>query len=122
MQAYVAAEAAELAHDSGRHCLRIVAQLAHETGFRDGEPHPVLRGSVLWQLLERVDARLVRDCGVPPDLAKERVESMVMLVGAAFADRARRLQHERKQAVDGARYYADLTATLTALLTAPAAP
>ncbi|WP_405912609.1 TetR family transcriptional regulator [Streptomyces sp. NBC_00963] len=115
-RAYVAAEDAELAHDSGRYCLRIVAQLAHETGFRDGAPHRALRDSLLWQLFERVDARLVQDLGVPPDLAKERVESMVMLVGAAFADRARQVQSGRRQAVGGARYCADLTSMLTAML------
>ncbi|MFJ9854418.1 TetR/AcrR family transcriptional regulator [Streptomyces sp. NPDC101150] len=121
LRAYVAAEAAELAHDSGRYCLRIVAQLAHETGFRDGAPHPALRDGLTWLLFERVDARLVQVAHVPADLAKERVEAMVMLVGAAFADRARQMQSGQRQAVGGTRYCADLTTMLTAMLSAPAA-
>ncbi|MER7000358.1 helix-turn-helix domain-containing protein [Streptomyces sp. NPDC000410] len=120
VRAYVAAEASELADDSGRYCLRIVGQLAHETGFRNGEPHATLHGSVLWRLFERVAERLERDCGVAEDIARERVELMVMLVGAAFADRARHVQEGRPLPVREQRYERELVTVLTAMLTAPA--
>ncbi|MGR7000251.1 hypothetical protein ACU686_22950 [Yinghuangia aomiensis] len=59
VRAYVEAEASELAHDSGRDCLRIVGQVAHGTGFRDGQAHEALAGGALWGLFTRVAVLLV---------------------------------------------------------------
>ncbi len=116
--AYVEAEASELRDESGRDCLRIVTQLAHETGFRDGRPHETLAGGVLWGVFTRI-AGLVRAGGVPEALANERVELMVMLVGSAFADRARHVQAGRPRPVEGAAFRADLVRVVVAMLTAP---
>jgi AcrR family transcriptional regulator len=115
---YIEAEASELGHASGRDCLRIVSQLAHETGFRDGHPHDALAGTALWGLFTTV-AGLVRDRGIPAPLANERVELMVMLVGAAFADRARHVQAGRSRPVGGEAFRADLVRVVVAMLTTP---
>lgn len=206
--AYIEAEASELAHDSGRDCLRIVTQLAHETGFRDGTPHEALSGGALWDVFTRIatllkaeDAQAKTPSGPPADpagspdtalsppsgsgaadasiggrsggdgvpaamarsstagtttavggaeavnslcgpdvplsprvpsdphvpllprlpdaLAKERVELMVMLVGSAFADRARHVQAGRPRPVGGAAFRADLVRVVVAMVTAP---
>lgn len=133
--AYIEAEASELRDESGRDCLRIVSQLAHETGFRDGRPHETLAGGVLWGVFTRI-AELARtgaaghgdDAGheggerramLPDVLANERVELMVMLVGSAFADRARHVQAGRPRPVEGAAFRADLVRVVVAMLTAP---
>lgn len=116
--AYVDAEASELRTDRGRNCLRIVSQLAHETGFRDGEPHVRLRDGALWRLFETVAGDLGH---LPVPLARERVEIMIMTVGAAFADRARHIQAGRPTRIDEPLFRADLATALTAMLTAPAA-
>ncbi|MGW0662609.1 TetR/AcrR family transcriptional regulator [Streptodolium elevatio] len=127
--AYIEAEASELRDESGRDCLRIVSQLAHETGFRDGRPHETLAGGMLWGVFTRV-AELVRTGGggpgdgvrravLPDALARERVELMVMLVGSAFADRARHVQAGRPRPVEGAAFRADLVRVVVAMLTAP---
>lgn len=133
--AYIEAEASELRDESGRDCLRIVSQLAHETGFRDGRPHETLAGGVLWGVFTRIAelARTgaaghedaagredgVRRAVLPDVLANERVELMVMLVGSAFADRARHVQAGRPRPVEGAAFRADLVRVVVAMLTAP---
>ncbi|MDI2131961.1 TetR/AcrR family transcriptional regulator [Yinghuangia seranimata] len=114
--AYVEAEASELAHDSGRHCLRIVSQLAHETGFRDGHAHEALAGGALWDTFTHIAARLTH---LPDPIANERVELMVMLVGAAFADRARHVGAGRPRPVEGEAFRADLVRVVVGMLTAP---
>lgn len=125
VRAYVCAEASELGHDSGRDCLRIVGQLAHETGFRDGVPHETLRGGALWALFLRIAETLraggadADGPGLPDALAAERVELMVMLVGSAFADRARHVQAGRPRPVEGDAFRADLVRVVVAMLTAP---
>ena len=119
VSAYVEAEASELAHESGRDCLRIVAQLAHETGFRDGVPHPALQDSTLWRLFGLIAARIADVTGLSEPYARERVEVMVMTVGAAFADRARSVRAGRPCPVEGQAYRADLAAMITAMLAAP---
>ncbi|WP_328334893.1 MULTISPECIES: helix-turn-helix domain-containing protein [unclassified Streptomyces] len=121
VSAYVEAEASELAHESGLDCLRIVSQLAHETGFRDGEPHPALQGSALWRLFGLIAERTTDSTRLSEPLARERVELMVMTVGAAFADRARHMQAGRPCPVEDPAYRADLAAMVTAMLGAPAA-
>ncbi|MGA4541295.1 TetR/AcrR family transcriptional regulator [Uniformispora flossi] len=118
VRAYVEAEASELAHDSGRDCLRIVGQVAHGTGFRDGQAHEALAGGALWGLFTQVAVLLVAD-GLPDALANERVELMVMLVGAAFADRARHVQSGRARPVPGEAFRADLVRVVAAMLRAP---
>lgn len=123
VEAYIEAEASELRDESGRDCLRIVSQLAHETGFRDGRPHEALAGGVLWgvftRIAELVGSGGVRGAALPGVLANERVELMVMLVGSAFADRARHVQAGRPRPVDGEAFRADLVRVVVAMLTAP---
>ncbi|MEV0323244.1 TetR/AcrR family transcriptional regulator [Streptomyces sp. NPDC050658] len=116
--AYVEAEASELAHESGLYCLRIVSQLAHETGFRDGVPHAALQGSTLWRLFGLVEDQIADATGLPEALARERVELMVMTVGAAFADRARQVQSGRPHPVEVRAHQADLTLMVAAMLSA----
>ncbi|MFJ3902718.1 TetR/AcrR family transcriptional regulator [Streptomyces sp. NPDC090025] len=116
--ALVTAEASELGDDRGRRCLRISAQLSHESGVRTRTPHPTLAGTAYWRLIERLEDCLAA-AGLPEPLRLERLDLALTVVGAALADRAR-------QYLDGAAppltaeplFLADLAGTTTALLRA----
>ncbi|MEU8891827.1 TetR family transcriptional regulator [Streptomyces sp. NPDC048442] len=116
--ALVAAEATELATDRGRRCLRVSAQLSHESGVRSRTPHPTLAGTSYWQLIERVEAALVRG-GLPEPLLLERIDLALTLVGAAMADRARQYLAGVAPLTGQNVFLADLVETTTALLGAP---
>ncbi|MFJ6700449.1 TetR/AcrR family transcriptional regulator [Streptomyces sp. NPDC091272] len=116
--ALVAAEASELATDRGRRCLRVSAQLSHESGVRSGIPHPTLAGTAYWRLIERVEAALGRD-GLPEPLRRERLDLALTLVGAALADRARQYLAGVTPLTGQHVFLADLVETTTALLGAP---
>ncbi|MFJ4877678.1 TetR/AcrR family transcriptional regulator [Streptomyces sp. NPDC088745] len=118
LTALVAAEASELADPRGLRCLRISAQLSHESGVRTRTPHPTLAGTAYWRLIERIEAALVRD-GLPEPLRLERLDLALTLVGAALADRARQLLTDRKPLTSVNVFLADLVETTTALLRAP---
>ncbi|MFD7664540.1 TetR/AcrR family transcriptional regulator [Streptomyces sp. NPDC059788] len=118
--ALVAAEATQLRDDRGRRCLRISAQLTHESGVRTRTPHPALEGTATWRLIGLAEDALVAT-GLPEALRLERIDLALTLVGAALADRAR-------QYLDGVRpltyeelFLADLTGTTVAFLLAPPA-
>ncbi|MEU4063029.1 TetR family transcriptional regulator [Streptomyces wedmorensis] len=115
--ALVTAEASELGTDRGRRCLRISAQLSHESGVRTRTPHPTLAGTVYWRLIERVADRLAA-LGLPEPLLLERLDLALTVVGAAMADRARQYLDGSEPLTGEALFLADLVETTTALLRA----
>ncbi|MER5310446.1 TetR family transcriptional regulator [Streptomyces sp. NPDC002773] len=116
--ALVTAEASELRTASGRRCLRISAQLSHESGVRARTPHPTLAGTGYWRLIERIGDRLAAD-GLPEPLLLERLDLALTVVGAAMADRARQYLDGTEPLTGEALFLADLVETTTALLRAP---
>ncbi|MFB6629857.1 TetR/AcrR family transcriptional regulator [Streptomyces sp. NPDC056362] len=115
--ALVTAEASELRTDRGRRCLRISAQLSHESGVRTRTPHPTLAGTVYWRLIERIADRLAAG-GLPGPLLLERLDLALTVVGAAMADRARQYLDGAEPLTDEPLFLADLVETTTALLRA----
>ncbi|WP_328945500.1 TetR/AcrR family transcriptional regulator [Streptomyces sp. NBC_00250] len=115
--ALVTAEASELRTDRGRRCLRISAQLSHESGVRTRTPHPTLAGTGYWRLIERIADRLAAD-GLPEPLLLERLDLALTVVGAAMADRARQYLDGTEPLTGEALFLADLVETTTALLRA----
>lgn len=120
--ALVAAEASELRTEHGRRCLRISAQLSHESGVRTRTPHPTLDGTVYWRLIERIEACLTGLPGLPEPLRLERLDLALTVVGAAMADRARQYLDGTEPLTSEALFLADLVQTTTALLQAPPPP
>ncbi|GAA0472950.1 TetR/AcrR family transcriptional regulator [Streptomyces olivaceiscleroticus] len=119
VRALVTAEATQLSDLRGLRCLRISAQLSHESGIRTRTPHPTLAGTAYWRLIERIESSLAA-AELPEPIRLERTDLALTLIGAALADRAR-------QYLDGARplttepvFLADLVTTTVALLRAPA--
>ncbi|MFC9590405.1 TetR/AcrR family transcriptional regulator [Streptomyces sp. NPDC056944] len=115
--ALVTAEAGELRTDRGRRCLRISAQLSHESGVRTRTPHPTLAGTAYWGLIERIADRLAAG-GLPEPLLLERLDLALTVVGAALADRARQYLDGAEPLTDEPLFLADLVETTTALLRA----
>ncbi|MFF0475744.1 TetR/AcrR family transcriptional regulator [Streptomyces sp. NPDC004284] len=115
--ALVTAEAGELRTDRGRRCLRISAQLSHESGVRTRTPHPTLAGTAYWRLIERVADRLAAG-GLPEPLLLERLDLALTVVGAAMADRARQYLDGVEPLTEEPLFLADLVETTTALLRA----
>ncbi|MFD4321284.1 TetR/AcrR family transcriptional regulator [Streptomyces sp. NPDC058548] len=115
--ALVTAESSELRTDRGRRCLRISAQLSHESGVRSRTPHPTLAGTGYWRLIERIADRLAAD-GLPEPLLLERLDLALTVVGAAMADRARQYLDGTEPLTGEALFLADLVETTTALLRA----
>ncbi|MFI8325997.1 TetR/AcrR family transcriptional regulator [Streptomyces sp. NPDC085529] len=115
--ALVTAEASELRTERGRRCLRVSAQLSHESGVRARAPHPTLAGTAYWTLIERIAARLAAD-GLPEPLLLERLDLALTVVGAALADRARQYLDGTEPLTGEALFLADLVETTTALLRA----
>jgi TetR/AcrR family transcriptional regulator, regulator of cefoperazone and chloramphenicol sensitivity len=107
---------AELTDDSGRDFLRIVAQLAGESGARSGEvPHP-LAGTALAGQLALLHARC-RDHLAEP-VARERIAIAIVMLTAALADRALRIDEHLPLLLDHDAFTTNLTTMLTAALTA----
>ncbi|MFE7513845.1 TetR/AcrR family transcriptional regulator [Streptomyces sp. NPDC057540] len=115
--ALVTAEASELRTERGRRCLRISAQLSHESGVRTRTPHPTLAGTAYWRLIERIADRLAAG-GLPEPLLLERLDLALTVVGAAMADRARQYLDGTEPLTDEPLFLADLVETTTALLRA----
>lgn len=118
LTALLAAEATELATERGRRCLRVSAQLSHESGVRSRVPHPTLAGTAYWRLIERIESALVRD-GLPEPLRLERIDLALTLIGAAMADRARQYLAGVTPLTGQNVFVADLVETIAALLGAP---
>lgn len=118
LTALVTAEAGELRTDRGRRCLRITAQLSHESGVRSRTPHPTLDGTAYWDVIGRIESCLPQ---LPEPLRLERLDLALTLVGAAMADRARQyLNPGVTPLTDEDLFLADLVGTTAALLRAPA--
>ncbi|GGU97321.1 TetR family transcriptional regulator [Streptomyces albospinus] len=115
----VTAEATELRDDRGRRCLRISAQLSHESGIRTRTPHPTLAGTAYWRLLCRVEDALAA-AGLPEALRLERLDLALTLIGAAMADRATHYLDGTEPLTDEELFLADLTGTTEAFLLAAA--
>ncbi|MFF9015606.1 TetR/AcrR family transcriptional regulator [Streptomyces sp. NPDC014870] len=123
--ALVGTEASELRTERGRRCLRISAQLSHESGVRTRTPHPTLDGTVYWRLIERLESCLTGRNGrpgLPEPLRLERLDLALTVVGAALADRARQYLDGTVPLTDEELFLADLVQTTTALLQAPPPP
>jgi AcrR family transcriptional regulator len=109
---------AELTDQSGRDFLRIVAQLAGESGARTGEvPHP-LAGTALAGQLHLLHTRC-RDHLAEP-VARERIAIAIVMLTAALADRAHRLDEHLPVLLGHPAFVTNLTTMLTAALLAPA--
>jgi AcrR family transcriptional regulator len=109
---------AELTDQSGRDFLRIVAQLAGESGARTGEvPHPLV-GTALAGQLDLLHTRC-RDHLAEP-VARERIAIAIVMLTAALADRAHRLDEHLPVLLDHPAFVTNLTTMLTAALLAPA--
>ncbi|MGW8331436.1 TetR family transcriptional regulator [Streptomyces sp. NPDC055897] len=117
LAALVAAEASELRTGRGRRCLRISAQLSHESGVRTRVPHPTLAGTVYWHLIGRIEDCLAEL--LPEPVRLERIDLALTLIGAAMADRARQYLAGTEPLTGEELFRADLVATTNALLTAP---
>ncbi|MFB7633375.1 TetR/AcrR family transcriptional regulator [Streptomyces sp. NPDC056149] len=115
----VTAEATELRTDRGRRCLRISAQLSHESGVRTRVPHPTLDGTAYWRLICRIEGALAA-AGLPEAVRLERLDLALTLIGAAFADRARHYLDGAAPLTDEELFLVDLTGTTTAFLLAAA--
>lgn len=119
LTALVTAEASELRTARGRRCLRISAQLSHESGVRTRTPHPTLDGTPYWRLFERIEACLTAPpAALPEPLRLERLDLALTVVGAAMADRARQYLDGVEPLTSEPLFLADLVATTTALLRA----
>ncbi|MFG2498888.1 TetR family transcriptional regulator [Streptomyces sp. NPDC048441] len=116
LAALLAAEASELRTERGRRCLRISAQLSHESGVRTRTPHPTIDGTVYWELIGRVE-----DClaALPEPVRLERLDLALTLVGAAMADRAGQYLAGTTPLTDEVLFPADLVETTAAFLHAP---
>ncbi|UKY49211.1 TetR/AcrR family transcriptional regulator [Streptomyces inhibens] len=117
--ALVTAEATELRDDRGRRCLRISAQLSHESGVRTRIPHPTLAGTACWRLIGRVEDALT-EAGLPEALRLERLDLALTLIGAALADRAKHHLDGVAPLTGEELFLADLTGTTVAFLLASA--
>jgi AcrR family transcriptional regulator len=109
---------AELTDESGRDFLRIVAQLAGGSGARGGEvPHPLV-GTALAAQLDLLHARCRDHLGEP--VARERIAIAIVMLTAALADRALRIDEHLPLLLDHESFAANLTTMLTAALAVPA--
>ncbi|WP_344518928.1 helix-turn-helix domain-containing protein [Streptomyces rectiviolaceus] len=116
LTALVAAEATELRTERGRRCLRVSAQLSHESGVRTRTPHPTIDGTVYWDLIGRVEYCLT---ALPEPVRLERLDLALTLVGAAMADRAGQYLAGTTPLTGEDLFLADLVETTAALLRAP---
>ena len=109
---------AELTDEGGRDFLRIVAQLAGGSGARGGEvPHPLV-GTALAAQLDLLHARCRAHLGEPA--ARERIAIVIVMLTAALADRALRIDEHLPLLLDHESFAANLVTMLTAALAAPA--
>ncbi|MEV7193128.1 TetR family transcriptional regulator [Streptomyces sp. NPDC093510] len=120
LTALVNTEAGELRTERGRRCLRISAQLSHESGVRTRTPHPTIDGTVYWTLIGRLEECLTRPApGLPEPLRLERLDLALTMIGAAMSDRARQYLAGTTPLTGEDLFLADLVETTAALLRAP---
>lgn len=106
-----------LATEDGRDFLRIMAQLAGYAGVRTNtSPAPLVGTALRRQLV------MLEDCcrgRMPEALARERIATIIGLLTAALADRARRLQQGERPLLDHDSFVANLIAMMAGALLAP---
>ncbi|MFK4068993.1 TetR/AcrR family transcriptional regulator [Streptomyces sp. NPDC029674] len=117
LTALVNTEAGELRTERGRRCLRISAQLSHESGVRTRTPHPTIDGTVYWTLIGRLEEHLAPV--LPEPVRLERIDLALTLIGAALGDRARQYLAGTTPLTGEDVFLADLVETTAALLRAP---
>jgi AcrR family transcriptional regulator len=112
--ALVTAYATSLETPDGRDYLRIVAQMSEAFGtWRDPGP-----GTGPW-LREILDVLEARPASLPLAIRRERVVAMIVLMTAAMADRARRVELGRRLPLDDATFLRNLTDMLVGVVEAP---
>jgi AcrR family transcriptional regulator len=113
--ALLVAYATRLTTEEGRDYLRIVAQLTDLFGtWREGPLSPPNLRRILAALEDRVPGR--------PAIRRDRVVDVVMLITAAFAERARLLSAGTIAELDEAAFLASLADVLVAAVEAPVGP
>ncbi len=109
--------AAELGTEDGRDFLRITAQLAGYAGFRVGETPAPVAGTALERQLH-----LLEGCcrtRLPEPVALERMATIVGLLTATLADRARNIDEGGPILLDHATFVDNLTLMIVAAIGAP---
>jgi AcrR family transcriptional regulator len=113
--ALLVAYASRLATEEGRDYLRIVAQLTDLFGtWREGPLSPPNLRRILAVLEDRVPGR--------PAIRRDRVVDVVMLITAAFAERARLVSAGSTAELDEDAFLASLADVLVAAVEAPVGP
>lgn len=107
----------ELESPEGRHFLRIIVQLAGQSGVATRQMPNPLRGSSVGSQLAALDDALRAE--LPEDVALERLAMMVGMLTAVLADRARRLDGGKQVLLSHDRFVANTIAMLTAAMLAP---
>ncbi|WP_042444573.1 TetR family transcriptional regulator [Streptacidiphilus jiangxiensis] len=120
LRALIAAEGGELRTERGRHCLRITAQLSHDSGVRTRTPHPGLTGTGYWRLICALERPLTAlPTPLPEPVRLERIDLALSLIGTALAERARQLTSGEPPLTEEPAFLADLAAVSAAMLTTP---
>ncbi|MQY03484.1 TetR/AcrR family transcriptional regulator [Actinomadura macrotermitis] len=110
----------ELRTEEGRHFLRIVAQVAGRSGVRGHTVPELIAGTAIARQLELLEKNLLGS--LPEPVALERIAMMIAFLTAALADRAVQVTTGQAAPLLGhEEFRAELTAMLSAALTAPAA-
>lgn len=106
-----------LATEDGRDFLRIMAQLAGYAGVRTStSPAPLVGTALRRQLV------MLEDCcrgRMPEAVARERIATIIGLLTAALADRARQLQDGERPLLDHDSFVVNLIAMMAGALLAP---
>lgn len=107
-----------LTTEDGRDFLRIMAQLAGYAGVRSSTSPAPLVGTALRRQLVMLEDRCRGR--MPEPLARERIATVIGLLTAALADRARQLQYGERPLLDHDDFVANLIAMMAGALLAPA--
>lgn len=108
VEALVRPTAEELRTPEGRRFLRIIVQLSDRAGVRSHRVPGPLRGTALARQLELLEAAL--EPSLPLEVRRERIAAVIMLLTAALADRARRIDAHRNLSLDHEQFVSNLVA------------
>lgn len=118
VRAIVAPTAERLHTADGRDFLRIIVQLAGNAGVRSRTTPGPLRGTALARQLTLLEEALTER--LPEAIALERVATVIALLTAALAERARRIDARRRVLLAHDAFVGNLEAMIVAALQAPA--
>lgn len=107
----------ELESVEGREFLRIIVQLAGQSGVTTRKMPNPLRSSTIGRQLEALDAALRAE--LPEEVALERISMLIGMLTAVLADRARRIDGAQPILLDHASFVANTVSMLTAAMLAP---